>query len=76
MLHLFSELGIVTSTARIWCDCMPALKVVNGEKHLERTKHATVKIEFIRDLIQRDIVVCKHKVIGDQIGDIGTKSLS
>ena len=76
ILHLFSELGIVTSTALIWCDCMPAVKVLNGEKHLERTKHAIVKIEFIRDLIQRDIIVCKHKVTGDQIGDIGTKSLS
>ena len=76
ILHLFAELGIETSTALIWCDCMPAVKVLNGEKHLERTKHAIVKIEFIRDLIQREIISCRHKVTGEQIGDIGTKSLS
>jgi len=76
ILHLFSELGITASTALIWCDCMPAVKVLNGEKHLERTKHSIVKIEFIRDLIQRGIIICKHKSTGDQIGDIGTKSLS
>ena len=76
ILHLFSELGIQTSTALIWCDCMPAVKVLNGEKHLERTKHSIVKIEFIRDLIQQGIISCKHKVTGEQIGDIGTKSLS
>ena len=40
ILHLFAELGIETSTALIWCDCKPAVKVLNGEKHLERTKHA------------------------------------
>ena len=45
-------------------------------KHLERTKHAIVKIEPIPDLIQREIISCKHKPAGDQIGDIGTKSLS
>jgi len=76
ILHLFSELGITASTALIWCDCMPAVKVLNGEKHLERTKHSIVKIEFIRDLIQQGIIICKHKSTGDQIGDIGTKSLS
>ena len=76
ILHLFSELGILASTALIWCDCLPAVKILNGEKHLERTKHAIVKIEFIRDLIQREIIFCKHKPTGDQIGDIGTKSLS
>ena len=75
-MHLFTELGIDVSHALIWCDCMPAVKVLNGEKHLERTKHAIVKIEFIRDLIQRGVIICKHKVTGDQIGDIGTKSLS
>ena len=46
ILHLFAELGIETSTALIWCDCMPAVKVLNGEKHLERTKHAIVKIDL------------------------------
>ena len=76
IMHLFTELGIDVSHALIWCDCMPAVKVLNGEKHLERTKHAIVKIEFIRDLIQRGVIICKHKVTGDQIGDIGTKSLS
>ena len=53
---------------------MPAVKVLNGEKHLERTKHAIVKIEFIRDLIQREIISCRHKVTGEQMGDIGAKS--
>ena len=46
------SLGIrTTANFKIYCDNQSAVKVLLGEKYLDCTKHETVKIEYLRDLI-------------------------
>ena len=64
------------STFRIKSDSESAIKVLNGEKYLDRTKHETVKIEYLRDLIRMLKMNVTWIGTREMIADAMTKGLA
>ena len=52
------------------------MKVLNGEKYLDRTKHETVKIEYMRDLIREEIMRVEWIGTEEMVADVLTKGLN
>jgi len=59
----------------VYNDNQAVVKVVNGEKNIECTKHETVKIEFIREKIVRKQITVSWIPTKKMVADIFTKSL-
>src|SRR5690606_32075942 len=55
---LSEEMGIVQDSVTIWCDSHSALCLAKNYVTHERTKHISMKLHFIRDIIeQADLIV-------------------
>jgi hypothetical protein len=61
---------------KIFCDNQLAVKVLAGEKYLDCTKHETVKIEYLRDLIHDGIMSVEWTGTGNMVADGLTKGLN
>ena len=72
---LFRSLGIQTSAMKIYNDNMALVKILNGDKMLDRTKYMAVKIEFIREYIKKNQLEVIHISNTQMKADIFTKSL-
>jgi hypothetical protein len=64
-----------SKTFKIYCDNQSTVKVLHGEKYLDRTKHETVKVEYLRDKIRDGIMSVEWISTEDMIADVFTKSL-
>ena len=60
---------------KVYSDNQSAIKVLLGEKYLDRTKHETVKIEYLRDLIRSGIMEIEWIGTEGMVADALTKSL-
>ena len=70
------SLGIQkTANFKIYCDNQSAVKVLLGEKYLDRTKHETVKIEYLRDLIRDGLMTVEWIGTDQMVADGLTKGL-
>ena len=59
----------------IYQDNDAGIKVVNGDKNFNRTKHEMVKIAFLREQVQAGEIALKRKPTGEMVADMMTKSL-
>jgi hypothetical protein len=64
------------ATFKIYCDNQAAVKVLIGEKYLDRTKHETVKIEYLRDLIRDGSLTVEWIGTDKMVADGLTKGLN
>ena len=70
------SLGIrKTANFKVYCDNQSAVKVLQGEKYLDQTKHETVKIEYLRDLIRSGVMSVEWIGTDNMIADGLTKGL-
>lgn len=71
----YKELGVTEGPFTIYCDNKSTVDIVNRENQLDRTKHETVKIEFIREKVRMGL--CKVLLIPteEMRADIFTKGL-
>ena len=60
---------------KIDCNDQSAVKVLLGEKYLDKTKHEMVKIEYVWDLIHDRILVMEWIGTQDMVADGPNKSL-
>ena len=72
---LFKSLGLKTSNMKIYNDNMALVKILNGDKMLDRTKHLAVKIKFICEHIKKSELEVFHISNTLMKTDILTKSL-
>ena len=72
---LVAELGMpCTKPSKIYCDCEPAVLIVNGFKDFDvSTRILAVKVEMIRQLIKLKCIEVIHISGKDNPSDVGTK---
>ena len=77
-LHqLLAEVGIKTPIpAKFWCDNQAALHIASNPIFHELTKHKEIDCHFVREKIQLSLISTGYVKIGEQLGDIFTKTLS
>jgi hypothetical protein len=61
---------------KIFCDYQSAVKVLAGEKYLDQSKHETVKIEYLRDLIRDGVMSVEWMGTGNMVAVGLTKALN
>ncbi|KAJ0489574.1 putative RNA-directed DNA polymerase [Helianthus annuus] len=72
---LISELGIVVDTAMVKCDNLGAIQLSKHQVFHERSKHISVKLHFIRDVINSKEVTVEYVDTEENAADMLTKSL-
>lgn len=73
---LLLELGWKSPGAMVWHqDNQSAIKTIEAEKFMDRTKHLAVKISFLREKRERNIIKLNYTRTDDMVADILTKPL-
>ena len=75
LLGLIKELKIDQQQVCVFCDNQGAIQLSKNQVSHERTKHADIKVHFIRDIIVEDVVLVKKASTKDNPADMTTKPL-
>ena len=80
MLCFFRELLIdlgfeINSPTVVWCDSKSAVDLAYDPVAFKKTKHILRAAEFLRDLVQRDVLVVRHLPGSAMLADILTKAV-
>lgn len=59
----------------IFCDNISAINISKNPVIHSRTKHIDIRHDFIRELVERNIIVLEHIHIEGQLIDLLTKAL-
>ena len=71
------EGGTVINGTRVWTDNTATLSVAKGDNFTHETvKHVTVKVRFLQECIQRNIITLAHIKTTENTADILTKQLA
>ena len=74
--NLLTELGINPGVIEVYQDNEAVVKILMGERNVERTKHEMVKIEFLRELVAAGRIKIIKVGTERQTSDVFTKSLA
>ena len=72
---IINELGIKSSSVKLYCDSQSAIHLSKNTMFHERTKHIDVRLHFVRDIISQDIIRVEKVSTLDNPADIFTKSV-
>ena len=75
MKKLLSDYEISQDTMVVYCDNSSAIDISKNPVQHSITKHIEIRYHFIRDLVERKIVVLEYILTELQNADIFTKSL-
>ena len=75
MKKLLSDYGITQDTMVVYCDNSSAIDISKNPVQHSKTKHIKIRYHFIRDLVERKIVVLEYVLTERQNADIFTKPL-
>ena len=75
MKKLLSDYEISQDTMVVYCDNSSAIDISKNPVQYSITKHIEIRYHFIRDLVERKIVVLEYILTELQNADIFTKSL-
>ena len=75
MKKLLSDYGISQDTMVVYCDNFSAIDISKNSVQHSKTKHIEIRYHFIRDLVERKIVVLEYIPSERQNADIFTKPL-
>ena len=73
MKKLLSDYGIAQDTIVVYCDNSSAIDISKNPIQHSETKHIEIRYHFIRDLVERKIVVLEYIPTERQNADIFTK---
>lgn len=74
---LLQDLNIkLESPISIYEDNMSCIKIAEEPKEHQRMKHIDIKYNFVRDLVQENVINILYKPTKEQVADFFTKSLS
>ena len=75
MKKLLSDYGIPQDTMVVYCDNSSAIDISKNPVQHSKTKHIELRYHFIRDLVDKKIVVLEYIPTDHQNADIFTKPL-
>ena len=75
MKKLLSDYGISQDTMVVYCDNSSTINISKNSVQYSKTKHINIRYHFIRDLVERKIVVLEYIPTERQNADIFTKPL-
>lgn len=61
MKHMLNDYSIEQDSLTMFCDNTGATNISKNHVHHSRTKHNNIQLHFIKDLVERKIVVLEHK---------------
>ena len=75
MKKLLSNYGISQDIMIVYCDNSSAIDISKNPVQHSKTKHIKIRYHFIRDLVERKIVVLEYVLTERQNADVFTKPL-
>ena len=75
MKKLLSDYGIAQDTMVVYCDNFSVIDISKNPVQHSKTKHIEIRYHFIRDLVERKIVVLEYILTERQNANIFTKPL-
>ena len=76
MKKFLGDYGISQDTMVVYCDNSSAIDISKNPVQHSKTKHIEIRYHFIRDLVERKIVVLEYIPIERQNAGIFTKPLN
>ena len=75
LIRVFAELGQQqTKVTEPLCDKKATITIAKSPALHGRTKHIDIRLHFIRDLINDDVIAFRHCVTEEHVADILTKA--
>ena len=75
MKKLLGDYGLSQDTMVVYCDNSNAIDISKNPVQHSRTKHIEIRYHFIRDLVERKVVVLEYIPTDRQNANIFTKPL-
>ena len=77
-VDLLSELGFSTTvTLKVYCDNQATIALVKGEGNRRlRSRHFAIKAQFVRELIQDEVLDVLYVPTAQNVADLWTKALA
>ena len=75
MKKLLGDYGLSQDTMVVYCDNSNAIDISKNPVKHSRTKHIEIRYHFIRDLVERKVVVLEYIPTDRQNANIFTKPL-
>ena len=73
-LHgLVNELGISQKQVEAHCDSQSAIYLAKYQMYHSRTKHIDVRFHYVRDIVEKNIIVLQKIATADNPADMLTK---
>ena len=76
MKKLLGDYGLSQDTMVVYCDNSNAIDISKNPIQHSRTKHIEIRYHFIRDLVERKVVVLEYIPTDRQNANIFTKPLN
>jgi hypothetical protein len=73
--NFLNELGMRTAVSEWFCDNQAAVAIVNSSKNVDKVRHELVKIHYIREKINNELVTVEYVPTDEMIADMLTKQL-
>ncbi|XP_031287486.1 secreted RxLR effector protein 161-like [Pistacia vera] len=73
---LLSEVNLLEGTIIVYLDSQSAIHLSKNPVYHERTKHVDVKYHFVRELVDKGVIILKKVSIEDNPSDMGIKVVS
>jgi hypothetical protein len=75
--QLLTELGFQNhQSITLYCDNLPAIKLIKNPVAHQRTRHIDIKYHYVREKYKHKIIDVQHIPTAEQIADIFTKPLT
>lgn len=72
---ILSEFGVKQKSITILCDNQSTIHLVKHQVFHERSKHISVKMHFVRDMVEKGVVIIKKVGTEDNAANMLTKAL-
>jgi hypothetical protein len=76
MKNFLKELGLDLKTVKWYQDNQSAIKTLNSEKNMDKTRHELVKIHYLREKVRENEIEIHYAATKEMIADIFTKPLN
>jgi hypothetical protein len=72
---LLKELGMKPKASEWFCDNQAAVAIINSKKNVDKVRHELVKIQYLRERVEREGLSLEYVSTDEMLADVLTKQL-